>query len=119
MVAGCCSFVVNKKMFSGICRPGSARWTGFGFEPGDFSRPDWKFQYLKKHLHGSSLIRVDLNGAADIVEHVSQLIVVGVFHSDPRVCHVAGFHALGRSPLARQVTIADPFTVSLLYFSDP
>ena len=49
--------------------------------------------------------RDDLHGLPDAVEHVPQLVEVGMSQPHPRVGHVAGLHRLRGRSLARQVVV--------------
>src|SRR5205807_6533718 len=67
---------------------------------------------------GVWLIGVDVDRAADVVEHVVQRVVVRVAHSDIRVGEIAGRNWLGRCAGVREVRVDHPLAVSRLGLVD-
>src|SRR5213078_2982243 len=56
--------------------------------------------------------RVDLHGAADVVEHAAQHVVVGVTHADVGVTEVARGHGLCRRTRVREMRVEHPLPVA-------
>src|SRR4029078_9925743 len=59
------------------------------------------------------------DGASDVVEHLAQLIVVGVPHPHPGVGHVAGLDGSGRGAGGREVGVDHPLAELPLQLLDP